>query len=95
MASKEIYLSISDVEETLSAFEKKYKVSSIAFMSDPGVRESLPEDEVSEWTAFIDHKNELQELDQELHREYLQNLIPPSDQDSNVPKALSKLALAA
>jgi hypothetical protein len=94
MASKEIYLSISDVEEALSAFEKKYKISSSAFMSDPEKRAALPEDDVFEWTAFIDHRNELQEVYQELHREYLGKLRV-SEEDSHTPKGNSKLALAA
>jgi len=92
--AKEIYLSISDVEEALSAFEKKYKISSSAFMSDPAARAALTEDDVFEWTAFIDHKNELQEVYQELHREYLSKLSV-SDVDVNIPKGNSKLSLAA
>ena len=95
MASKEIILSISDVEEVIGAFEKKYKISSSVFMNDPEVRGSLPEDDVFEWMAFIDHRNELQELYQEVHREYLHTVSPPSDENSNVPKEQSKLCLAA
>jgi hypothetical protein len=95
MASKEIILSISDVEAVLSSFEKKYNISSNKFMSDPAVREPMPEDDVFEWMAFIDHRNALQEMDQEMHREYLRKVSAPSDEDSNFPKALSKLALAA
>jgi hypothetical protein len=94
MASKEIYLSISDVEEALSAFEKKYKISSNVFMSDPGTRAALPEDDVFEWTAYIDHRNALQEVYQELHREYLDKLSV-SDEDTNILKGNSKLCLAA
>lgn len=95
MAGKEIVLSISDVEEALSAFEKKYKMSSSEFMNDLRVRESLPEDDVFEWMAFVDHRNELQEKYQDLHREYLHTLSPPLDDDLNIPKAQSKLCLAA
>jgi hypothetical protein len=95
MASKEIFLSISDVEEALSAFEKKYGISSGVFMSDPRVREALPEDDVFEWTAYIDHKNELQEMYQGVHRGYLHTVSGPSDEEPIVPKAQSKLRLAA
>jgi hypothetical protein len=94
MASKEVFLSLSDVEEALSAFEQKYKISSSAFASDPAAREALPEDDAFEWAAYIDHRNELLEMHQELHREYLGKLSA-SDEDSNVPKAQSKLCLAA
>jgi hypothetical protein len=54
----------------------------------------LPEDDAFEWAAYIDHRNELLEMHQELHREYLGKLSA-SDEDSNVPKAQSKLCLAA
>ena len=79
MASKEIILSISDVEEVIAAFEKKYKISSSEFLLDQKLREALPEDEVFEWEAFIDHRNELLEMNQEMHREYLQQVTPAPD----------------
>ena len=92
MASQEIILSINDVEEVIAGFEKKYKVSSSDFLLDQKLREALPEDDVFEWEAFIDHRNELLEMNQEMHREYLQQVIPSSD-DSIGPK--DTVALAA
>lgn len=92
MASKEIILSISDVEEMIAAFENKYKMSSSQFLIEQKVREALPEDDVFEWEALIDHRNELFELNLELHRDYLQQLVPTPN-DPNAPK--DKLALAA
>lgn len=92
MASTEIILSISDVEEMIAAFEKKYKMSSSQLLLDRKVREALPEDDVFEWEALIDHRSELLEMNQEMHREYLHQLSSTSD-DRNRPN--SKLALVA
>jgi hypothetical protein len=94
MASKETFLSISDVDAALLAFEQKYKISSGIFAGDAVVRAGLPEDDAFEWAAFIDHRNELQELQQELHREYLWK-VTASSEEIDALKGNSKLCLAA
>lgn len=92
MASKEIILTLGDVEETLNAFEKEYRVSSVEFLSNAKLRESMSEDDVFEWEAFINHKRALQEIQAELHREYLHQL---GETTTDQPARNTKLALAA
>jgi hypothetical protein len=94
MASKEIVLSISDLEQAIGSFEKKYGMSSNRFLVDQQAREALPEDDVFEWEAFIDHRNELEEIHQELHREYLSQLSSVSGHADGF-KPEDKLCLAA
>lgn len=94
VASTEITLTMRDVEEVLSAFEKKYNVSSSAIICDAELRATLPEDDVFEWMAYVDHKNELQRVDAEVHREYLHE-VSPSFEKEIIPKGPSQLALAA
>jgi hypothetical protein len=96
MASTEVILTINDVEEVLSALQEKYKISSSDFSSNAHTREAVPEDDAYQWSAYLDHRNALQELDQELHRAYIQKVMAAGGDDA-VQKAQlnSKLALAA
>jgi hypothetical protein len=95
MPSKEIVLTLSDVEQSLCAFESKYHVSTEEFLRNQAMRAGLPEDEVLLWEAFVDHRNELQALNQEVHREYLNQLGTASTEAPAAPKPEDKLLLAA
>lgn len=77
---REVFLSLNDVEEMITGFERKYRLSSAEFFRDEEVRQQLPEDDVFHWNALIYHRLALKETYQEVHSKYLNQL----DQSSEV-----------
>jgi hypothetical protein len=74
---QEVTLSLREVEEYIRAFEHKYGISSADFLCKDEVREQIAEDDVFKWEAFIDHRQELQVLDEEVLGRYLKDLKSP------------------
>lgn len=93
MTIKEVVLSINDVENALDAFERKYRVPSNQFLVDQKLRETMSEDEIFQWESYIDHRNELLDMNREMHHEYLHQVTLVGDDTVN-PKE-KQLALAA
>ena len=73
-AIREVYLSLREVDNYVCAFEEKYKMSSAEFLRNTNPNIEVSEDDAFEWEAFITQRRELQSLDKEVHREYLNAL---------------------
>ena len=73
-AIREVYFSLREVEDYICAFEEKYKMSSADFLRNSKPNIEVSEDDAFEWEAFITQRRELQSLDREIHREYLNAL---------------------
>ena len=77
---REVFLSLNDVEEMITGFERKYGLSSTEFFRDEEVRQQLPEDDVFHWDALIYHRLALKETYQEVHSAYLNQLDQSSEE---------------
>ena len=73
-AIREVYFSLREVEDYIFAFEEKYTMSSAEFLRNTNPNIEVSEDDAFEWEAFITQRRELQSLDREIHREYLNGL---------------------
>jgi hypothetical protein len=71
---REVYFSLREVEAYICAFEEKYKMSSAEFLRNTNPNIEVSEDDAFEWEAFIAQRRELQSLDRQVHREYLNAL---------------------
>jgi|HubBroStandDraft_6_1064221.scaffolds.fasta_scaffold01157_8 hypothetical protein len=92
----EIYLTLPEVEAHIRSLEEKYGVPTIEFLRNASVRERVSEDDNFEWEAYLDHRRELREIDEELRREYIKALSQPSSTPaSDRPNINDPLALAA
>jgi len=81
---RDVCLSSNDVDEMISGFERKYRVSSVEFFRNQEIRQRLPEDDVFRWEALIDHRLALRESYQEVHSGYLAHLSPSKEMRSDV-----------
>jgi hypothetical protein len=86
----EFILTLSDVERFLSEYEEQTGLTTEQFRVLPQARAALSEDLILEWEAMIDHKRALEESQDELHREYLNELQEGDDEWS--PRAQELLA---
>jgi hypothetical protein len=92
IASRTVMLSISDIEAAIGRLEDKYGVSSLNFLLDDEKRAMVSEDDIFEWEALLDHRNQLEEIQEDLHRKYLSRRAG-SAQKVNNPDA--EICLAA
>jgi hypothetical protein len=85
---------LGEVEELIGKFEEKHGFSTIEFLKNPALRTNMFDDEIFQWEAFEAHREELQRLDEELRRRYLECVTQKADQ-SLQPVQNNNLALAA
>jgi hypothetical protein len=71
IASRTIVLTLSDIEEAIGRLEQKYGTKSLNFLLDGETRALVSEDDIFEWEALLDHRNQLKEFQEDLHRKYL------------------------
>ena len=71
---REVYLSLREVEDYIRKFEEKYQISSADFLRGAELRAQIPEDDIFQWEAFIDHRAAQRSVEEQLHREYLKTL---------------------
>jgi len=91
---REVCLSLSDVEEMILGFERKYGISSTEFFRDEKIRQELPEDDVFSWDAAIYHRLALRETYREVHGAYL-NQLGHSSTEARPDKEKQEELLAA
>ena len=77
----EILLSLCDVNRILLEYEERTGMTTEAFRVRPEARVALSEDIALEWEAMIEHKQALEQLEAELHREYLNELQGGGDDE--------------
>lgn len=70
-ASRVVVLRLIDVEESISRLEHKYGTKSSNFLLDEDNRARVSEDDLFEWEALLDHRDQLKQVQEDLHREYL------------------------
>jgi hypothetical protein len=92
--TREIALSLNDVEDMILGFERKYGVSSADFFGDPEVKKLVPEDDIFQWDMLIYHRLALKESSQEIRSAYLTNLGQSSEKEVRSEKE-NQYALAA
>lgn len=95
MTTREVFLTLADVENSIRTYERKYGVSSAQFLQDQNLRTAMPEDDIFKWEAFLDHKRALREFHEELHREYLKQLSQPTEERAKGPTPDDQVLLAA
>ena len=95
MASREVFLSLRDVELLIRGLEEKYGIPTADFLRNETLRSTIPEDDVFRWEAFVDHRRELRSIDDALHRRYLSRLTHADDASSKVPTPEDQILLAA
>jgi hypothetical protein len=91
---QEEFLSLIEVDDQISGFERKYGVSSNEFLRDSDLRSRIPEDDVFQWDAFIAHRVEIRRVDDETRRGYLEKVVHTSGESCD-PARNTELALAA
>jgi hypothetical protein len=90
---REEYLTLAEVESLICKLEEKHALSTAEFLRNPDARMRLPEDDVFEWDAYIDHRAELRRIDEELRRAFLERVTQvPASETATDDK---QLALAA
>lgn len=82
---QEVYLTLGEVQEYISAFERHYGFSSEEFIRDPGRHAEVSEDDAFDWEAYLDHRAELQRMDEKVRRDYLARLSRRSPKRSLGP----------
>jgi hypothetical protein len=92
--TREIALSLNDVEEMILGFERKYSLSSADFFSDPEVKQQVAEDDIFQWDMLIYHRLALKESSQEIRSTYLAQLGRSTGEDVRSEKE-NQYALAA
>lgn len=96
MPLSETYLSLVEVEARIRFFEQKYGVSTMEFLRNSVIRARVSEDDIFEWEAYLDHRRELRNIDEELRREYIKALSqPPTAPACDRSNPNDQLALAA
>lgn len=77
--SRVVILTLTDVEECIRHYEVKYDLSTAAFLRGDEGKGRISEDDRLQWETYVDFKRELQEMDEEMHREYLRRITQPAD----------------
>ncbi len=95
MTTREVFLTLADVENSIRTYEEKYGVSSAQFLRDQDPRAAMPEDDIFKWEAFLDHRRALREFHEELHREYLKQVSRPTEEHAKGPTPDDEVLLAA
>lgn len=95
MPSREILLSLREVEAQIAYFEQKYGITTADFLRSEGLEENIPEDDAFKWEAFVDHRRELKHWDEKVHRQYLSSLSRNENEPTGAPSPEDQLALAA
>ena len=67
-----IYLNLSDLDELIREYEIQYRASTLEMLSNPEVRQRIPEDDLLELEAYVAQRSSLREHYDCMHREYLQ-----------------------
>ena len=92
-AVHEEFLSIADLEELIRRLEEKYGRTTLDFLRDPEFRAKVSEDDMFQWDAFISHRTELREIENDVRRQYLQQVSQAPE--SSEPDAGEKQVLLA
>lgn len=81
-------LTLVEVETLIRKLEEKHGLSTAVFLRDLDAREQLPEDDVFEWDAYIDHRSELRRIDDEVRNGFLGRVsqAPTADETSTDEK---------
>ncbi len=74
-------LTLVEVENLIRQFEEKHGLTTAIFLRDTDARERLPEDDIFEWEAYIDHRAELRRLDDEIRKVFLGRVTHTSAAD--------------
>ena len=91
-AIRERFLSLAEVDDCLQQLEEKYGRTTLDFLRDADFHQTLPEDDLFKWEAFIAHRVELRSIENDLRRGYLETIAQESEP---APSANNNLALAA
>ncbi len=94
-ASREVFLTLRDVEKLIRDLEEEYGFSTAQFLRNAELRKNVPEDDIFKWEAFIDHRRELRKIHEDLHRQYLAKLPLSSVDREKTPTTEDLLSLAA
>jgi hypothetical protein len=73
-AIREQYLSVVELDELIRKLEEKYGRTTLDFLRDPDFRATVSEDDLFEWEAFVSHRADLGEMENDLRRKYLQQV---------------------
>jgi hypothetical protein len=92
--TREIALSLNDVEEMILGFERKYGISSADFFGDSEGKKHVPEDDIFQWDMLIYHRLALRESSQEIRSVYLTHLGRSAEKEVRSEKE-NQCALAA
>ncbi len=94
----ETVLTFAEVKIHLRELQKKYGCSNREFLDDPEVRARVLDEDEFKWEAYLTHVEAMREYEEELHREYLSHVVPPSEHhkdEKDEEKVVAQLALAA
>jgi hypothetical protein len=73
-AIHEQFLTVAELDELIRKLEEKYGRTTLDFLRDPEFRATVSEDDYFQWEAFVSHKAALDELEQDVRRQYLQQV---------------------
>ncbi len=91
---EQVMLNLQDVERVIRAFERKYGISSVEFLKSVGNQE-VSEDDDFEWEAYLDHRRNLREIHEQLHRDYIERVIREGGPKSVMAEEQNYLAYCA
>lgn len=80
-----VHLNLIDLDERIRGYEIQYRVSTVDMLSNPAVRDRIPEDDLLEWEAYVNHRISLREYYDRIHREYLQEVHPMNHRAKDDP----------
>jgi hypothetical protein len=89
----EITLTTTDIENKLQELQHRYGISTLEFQTNPDARARVSDEDEFEWDAYIEHQYAIKDMEETLHREYLQRLGSPLAEHPAKPN--SALLLAA
>lgn len=73
-AIHEHFLSVAELDELIRKLEEKYHRKTLDLLRDSDFRSTVSEDDLFEWQALVSHKLDLEEIENDLRREYLQKV---------------------